>query len=132
MGSGTNAPLYTTPFSIARHKMREDMENHESRLAEALELDRSTRVLEFRDPSISPPRSVANDKKKNSEIEQKTIWNGTEWVMGHSDQSAHAGPLLAPEIAQPDILQRPPLRKNVGLFQWHPSSRSTNATDPTF
>jgi len=89
LGSGTNAPLYTTPFSNARPKALEEMKKHEGRLAEALGIDRSARVLEFRDPSISPPRPVENDKNKIAELERKTIWNGTEWVLVASDQSMY-------------------------------------------
>ncbi|TVY15445.1 putative WD repeat-containing protein [Lachnellula arida] len=86
LSSGTNAPLYTTPFSNARPKAQEEMEKHEGRLAEALEIDRSTRVLEFRDPTISPSRLGEHERNNSFEHERKTLWNGTEWVITTPDQ----------------------------------------------
>ncbi|KAI9049684.1 hypothetical protein LZ554_005840 [Drepanopeziza brunnea f. sp. 'monogermtubi'] len=65
LGSGTNAPLYTTSFT-AKPKAQEDKERHESRLAEALELDRVGRILEFRDPSTSPLRSQISSSRRSS------------------------------------------------------------------
>lgn len=83
LGTGTNAPLYTTSFYKARPKAQEEMEKHEGRLAEALDLDRVTRVLEFRDLSISPqkPTIAAKDLK----LDSKTVWKGTEWIMEGRD-----------------------------------------------
>ena len=86
IGSGTNAPLYTTSFSATRPKAQQQLEKHEGRLAEALNLDRVSRVLEFRDLSSSPPKPLT-PKGKLAELESKTAWNGTEWVMGHVDHS---------------------------------------------
>lgn len=84
--SGTNAPLYTTTFS-ARPKAQEDKEKHEDRLAEALELYRVGRVLEFRE-SLSPTkRPPTNKKHKDIETESRTIWTGTEWTMEKPDHS---------------------------------------------
>jgi meiosis-specific APC/C activator protein AMA1 len=76
LSSGTNATLYTTPFSAANTKSKEhtEKERYESRLADALHLDRISRVFEFRDPLKSP-------SKMTPEFGQKTTWNGTEWVM---------------------------------------------------
>lgn len=86
LGSGTNAPLYTTSFT-ARPKALEDKERHESRLAEALELDRVGRILEFRDPSSSPLRSTVEERGTLTRKDYKTAWLGTEWVTGGSDRS---------------------------------------------
>jgi hypothetical protein len=61
------------------------MEKHEGRLAEALELDLVTRVLEFRDPSISPHKPTIAMKEKGLISDSKTIWKGTEWIMGGRD-----------------------------------------------
>jgi hypothetical protein len=87
LGSGTNAPLYTTSFSAARPKAREEMEKHEGRLASALELDRVQRVLEFRESSMSPQQTTTTGKHKRTDIESKTVWKGTEWVMGGPSHS---------------------------------------------
>jgi meiosis-specific APC/C activator protein AMA1 len=80
IGSGTNAPLYTTSFSSAAPKVEEDRDKHEGRLAKALELDRIRRVFDFADISISPER-VFTGKRKHAESESMTVWSGTEWVM---------------------------------------------------
>lgn len=90
--SGTNTPLYTTPFSIARPKAHEEMEKHEGRLAEALELDRATRVLEFRGRSISRQKQAITTKNKDKKLDSKTIWQGTEWIMGGPDPKTLASP----------------------------------------
>jgi hypothetical protein len=87
VGSGTNAPLYTTSFSAARPKAQEDLEIHESRLAEALDLDRNARVLEFRDPSLSPLKLPTTGKKNGTELDSKTVWEGTGWIMSGVDHS---------------------------------------------
>lgn len=86
LGSGTNAPLYTTSFSAAKPKAQEDSEKHEGRLAEALELDRVSRVLEFREHTSSPQRPSAS-ARADSGVELKTVWKGTEWIMNSQDQS---------------------------------------------
>jgi meiosis-specific APC/C activator protein AMA1 len=86
LSSGTNAPLYTTSFSAARPRAQEESENHENRLALALELDRVSRVLEFRDFSTSPQKHLTL-KERQTEFESKTVWTGTEWMMRNSDHS---------------------------------------------
>lgn len=90
IGSGTNAPLYTTSFS-ARPRTQEDTELHESRLAEALDLDRTARVLEFRDPETSPTRinTPVDARGRSSRPIPRTIWKGTEWLMGGPDRSMY-------------------------------------------
>lgn len=87
LASGTNAPLYTTTFSAARLNANEDLEKHEGRLAEALELDRVSRVLEFRDPSASPLKQASHSRTRSVEPEAKTFWKGTEWILGGPEQS---------------------------------------------
>jgi len=86
LGSGTNAPLYTTSFSAARPKAQEETENHENRVAHALELDRISRVLEFRDLSTLPQKPLTL-KERQTELESKTIWTGTEWATGSAEHS---------------------------------------------
>lgn len=87
MASGTNAPLYTTSFLSTFPNEKEESDKHEGRLAEALELDRVTRVLEFRDPLNKPLQQVIPHMTRGVEIESKTVWNGTEWVLGGQDHS---------------------------------------------
>lgn len=88
--SGTNAPLYTTPFTSGRKNPEDDIEKHESRLAEALDMDRTSRVLEFRDRSVSPKRPLPNAKSKSVDAEGKTVWKGTEWVPGSPNRSKYS------------------------------------------
>ncbi|KAF7882565.1 uncharacterized protein EAF02_005928 [Botrytis sinoallii] len=86
LGSGTNAPLYTTSFSASRPKAQEDFEKHEDRLAQALDIDRTQRVFEFRDPLATPPTTPLDSKSKRYIFDTKTTWNGTEWVLGGPEQ----------------------------------------------
>jgi meiosis-specific APC/C activator protein AMA1 len=86
LGSGTNAPLYTTSFSIAKPKAKDDIEKHEGRLAEALKFDRIARVLEFRGRAASPQKLTTN-RGNTIQLETKTTWNGTEWEIERRDLS---------------------------------------------
>jgi meiosis-specific APC/C activator protein AMA1 len=86
MGSGTNARLYTTSFSASKPKAQEEVDKHEGRLAEALELDRTARVFEFRDSPVNLPKRPAIGRPR-SWVESKTVWKGTEWVMDGPDPS---------------------------------------------
>lgn len=87
LGSGTNAPLYTTSFSASRPKAQEDLEKHEDRLAQALDIDRIQRVFEFRDPQLSPTKFSLDAKSRRQNFDTKTTWNGIEWVLGSPEQS---------------------------------------------
>ena len=81
IGSGTNAPLYSSLFSSATLNPAEDIEKHEGRLAKALDFDRTQRVFNFVDLTISPPKAI-HAKRKYAEVEDsKTVWNGSEWVI---------------------------------------------------
>lgn len=81
VGSGTNAPLYTTSFTV-RSKTQENADRHEIRLAEALDLDRTSRVLDCREVA----RPTLSATISSPEI-GKTSWNGTQWVMGGPSKS---------------------------------------------
>ena len=78
IGSGTNAPLYTTSFSSTAPNAEEDRDKHEGRLAKALDIDRVQRVLDFFDSM--PPERIFIGKHKYAENSSKTVWSGTEWV----------------------------------------------------
>jgi hypothetical protein len=132
VGSGTNAPLYTASFSAARPKAQEDLQNHEDRLAEALELDRNARVLEFRDPSSSPSKPPTIGRTKGSELDSRTVWDGTEWVMGGADLSKSLSihfQLILCSLSRVNLyfgLNRKQKRqspKKSELFQWLHSSQ---------
>jgi hypothetical protein len=69
--SGSNAPLFTSSFIPSQPKAKEGLEIHERRLARALDIDRATRVHEYRDRSLTPRKVV--------DPETKSIWTGSEW-----------------------------------------------------
>ena len=81
-GSGTNAPLYTSRF-LEGETPDQDLERLEGRLAIALELDQTSRVLEI---PASPARAryVATDsvasKRKFPFIDSRTRWKEGAWV----------------------------------------------------
>lgn len=86
LGSGTNAPLYTASFTAIKPNSREEVETHEARLATALNLDRVSRIIEFRGTS-AVPRPFLAARHQDIEPEFRTAWRGTEWVMGGRDRS---------------------------------------------
>lgn len=104
LASGTNAPLYTTSFLEACPNESEELETHEDRLAEALELDRTTRILEFRNPSTPSLRQVAPRALKGAEMEEKTTWKGAEWVLGGSAHSKLTKLFYFLELCDPDAV----------------------------
>lgn len=85
LGSGTNAPLYNTTFCAAKPKEQEESEMHENRIAQALDIDRVGRILEFRDVQRSGPPN--RSQSSQNVIEQKTAWAGTGWVLGGPEHS---------------------------------------------
>lgn len=80
LGSGTNAPLYTTSFSAARPKAQEDLVNHENRLADALGLDRVQRVFEYRLWSPYALKPELTPKCIDAKEVSRTTWNGSQWT----------------------------------------------------
>jgi hypothetical protein len=80
--SGTNARLFRTTFPTAKPRSEEELEKHQARLAAALGLDRSGRVL---DVSLS----IHHDGNSKRPGYVPTRWNGTEWV--------NDGPLPKPQ-----------------------------------
>lgn len=87
IGSGTTAPLYITSFSNAVSTAEEERDNHEARLAKALELNRAQRILNCTIPA-SPVSSLPG-KRKYAETQPRTLWSGTEWVVEGSPLSTH-------------------------------------------
>ena len=70
--SGTNARLFRTTFPTAKPQNDEELEKHKARLAAALGLDRTRRVLEV---NVSA-HSGGNCRKPGY---VRTQWNGAEW-----------------------------------------------------
>lgn len=101
LGSGTNAPLYTTSFGAAKPRAKEEMELHESRLAQALDIDRVGRILEFRDPQPSRPNLPSTEQSQNTKPEPKTTWEGSEWVLGGPSRSMYLCCVFGPSLFVP-------------------------------
>lgn len=74
---GTNARIFATTFCAVKSNKQDDIEKHEGRLATALELDPTRRILEF-DSDISSP-DISNQRSRKAN-ENKTSWNGYQWV----------------------------------------------------
>ncbi|KAF6832179.1 meiosis-specific apc c activator protein ama1 [Colletotrichum musicola] len=75
--SGTNARIFTANFSTARNKMKEDFERHQGMLADALRIDQTSRILDFRQyaASVQMPRQAG----QQSPLPLKTSWTGSQW-----------------------------------------------------
>ncbi|KAL8825119.1 MAG: hypothetical protein Q9191_004606 [Dirinaria sp. TL-2023a] len=89
IGSGTNAPMYTSRF-FEKESPDQDRGRLESRLAAALEIDQASRVLSH---SQSPARSkaatdAAGLSSRSSDSQQRTVWRDGQWVLPVS--SSHA------------------------------------------
>lgn len=76
--TGTSARMFRTTFSTAKPKRDEELEKHQARLATALELDQTQRVLEFDDKA----RSTSRQKRGRAFTftARKTFWDGAQWV----------------------------------------------------
>ncbi|KAL9581276.1 MAG: hypothetical protein Q9203_005964 [Teloschistes exilis] len=78
IGSGTNSPLYTAKFS-EKDAPEDDQELYENRLAAALDLDRTRKVLDLSRPE---PRKAAllSTKRKRGTFVGRTQWRYGEWA----------------------------------------------------
>ena len=87
VGSGTNAPLYTTSFATSRPTEDEESEFHEYRIATALDLDRTQRVLEFSGTFPQVPRNSITGKRRYEEMMSRTTWKDSAWISSDTQQS---------------------------------------------
>lgn len=71
--SGTNARLFRATFPTPKFKTEEELEKHGARLAAALGLDRTQRILEV---NLACHRESSLNKGGRN---IRTQWNGTEW-----------------------------------------------------
>lgn len=91
LGSGTNAPIYTTNFLVGSPDEL-DIELLEARIAVALEIDQTNRLL---NTSRSPERgrsascNTAGIKRKVPDKELRTRWINGEWVQEYSPSRKH-------------------------------------------
>lgn len=82
LGSGTNAPMYTSSF-LKSDTSSQEHDFLEDRLAAALDVDRTTRMLNI---SRSPEReqrassSPVGSKRKFPYVQQRTKWVDGEWI----------------------------------------------------
>ncbi|KAL9609320.1 MAG: hypothetical protein Q9167_005907 [Letrouitia subvulpina] len=80
VGSRTNAPLYTARFAES-DTTEDDLERYESRLAAALDIDRSRRMLDLsRSPEQDSSPGSDRMKRKLSQIQTKTRWKHGQWL----------------------------------------------------
>lgn len=81
LSSGSNAPMYTSNF-FEEDKSHQDREYLEGRLALALNIDRTTRLLNIHqslEPSL-PGHSPLGRKRPVAEQEPRTKWVNGEWT----------------------------------------------------
>ncbi|KAL8739880.1 MAG: hypothetical protein Q9190_007358 [Brigantiaea leucoxantha] len=80
MTSGTNAPLYTTTF-VEQNSSEDDLERYEGRLAVALDIDRTRKML---DHSLSSERNrslnMVGTSPENLRARSTTQWKYDRWV----------------------------------------------------
>lgn len=82
---GSNAPFYNACLVERQpHRLNEQL-THERRLAQALEIDRAQRILEFRDVKKLSPKS----RQTLSALRGQTRWSGWQWVASTPRMSMH-------------------------------------------
>ena len=82
LSSGSNAPMYTAGF-LDEHNQDQEMETIENRIARALAIDRTERLISTVQ-SLREPRSASTGsvglKRKSASEGPKTTWINGEWV----------------------------------------------------
>jgi hypothetical protein len=95
LASGTNAPLYSSKF-LARIDSSSELEIHERRLALALDLDLSSRILTHQAPCssqhLTPTKSVSpsSPDRGSCNATGSRVWMNNEWVREGSVARLHA------------------------------------------
>lgn len=86
ISSGSNAPMFTSHF-FDDHTLDEDHSQLEGRLAVALDIDQTRKVLEISRSSVQA-RSVSTGsigiKRNHSYVESRTRWMNDQWVQDDS------------------------------------------------
>lgn len=76
---GTNAPLYTSTF-LSRPDQAAELDVFERRLAVALDIDISSRTIQYNTPPSTPTRSPQGNRGIFSPPNNSTrIWQDSEW-----------------------------------------------------
>lgn len=82
MGSGTNAPMYTSRF-LVNETPDQDLDRFERRLALACDIDQASRVFgvsQFPERPRSYSTSLADRKQRASYADNRTVWRDGQWV----------------------------------------------------
>lgn len=81
LSSGSNAPMYTSNF-FEEDKSHQDHEYLEGRLAAALNIDRTTRLLKIHQSleNSQPEHSPVGSRRPVSKQEPRTKWINGEWA----------------------------------------------------
>lgn len=82
IASGTNAPMYTSRF-LEGETADQDLERLEGRLAAALDIDRTIRMLDIPGSPNRPrhiPTNTTTSKRKYPFIDSRTQWKNGAWV----------------------------------------------------
>ena len=82
IGSGTNAPMYTSRF-LDGETPDQDLERLEGRLAAALDIDQTSRVLEIPGSPLKPGHASTGSlasKRRYPFIDSRTRWEHGTWV----------------------------------------------------
>lgn len=89
LGSGTNAPLYTSSF-LCQPDHTSELEAHEHRVALAFDMDQYTRILAYHTPPENPipptrtarnsPARATEDFCRTQECQGPTVWRDNQWT----------------------------------------------------
>ena len=79
LGSGTNAPLYTSMF-LSRSDPEAELEAYERRLALAFDVDQADRILEHSTPPNSPITTISSGPGLSPLSNNKHIWRDSAWT----------------------------------------------------
>jgi hypothetical protein len=78
LGSGTNAPLYTSMF-LSRSDPEAELEAYERRLALALDIDQTGRILEH-SPSNNSPSTASSGSTPSPMGRTRHVWKDNAWT----------------------------------------------------
>lgn len=85
--TGTSARFHYNAFpSLKNSTYPRDVEQHEARLAYALNIDQASKIFGFSDKLLNPPHTGMQTMGRK----RKTTWNGTEWIEPHHSGRARA------------------------------------------
>lgn len=115
ISSGSNAPMFTSHF-FDDHTLDEDNSQLEGRLAVALDIDQTRKVLEISRSSVQA-RSVSTGsigiKRNHSYVESRTRWMNDQWVQDDSQSPARKHRKTEPRVVPSTpfrVLDAPNLR----------------------